>query len=316
MPGEDSLDRMDLVRAGDGGAHLLAASAALALLRRVGERSLVHEHPDVPVRRDSPQILLEPRLLDVRDPARLRRRPRPHFERVEHDHVDGPVIQGCIRGSVAPLEEARVRGARVRDLVVAHGRDDRSMREQVALLLEPDAPERVLARARHHVPRVQRKLRALRRGGPRHQRVVAVVGAVVAVDEDVEGAFSARLRGAREPGSLLPALDAIEILRRRLQRGEHDPMIGDGRALFHRETIRFARAVPDAAEVRLLRGPRHRHPAGKRLDQPGPHRHRHGRRGRRRSGLEPGQGAQLVAPRQDEQQEPDTGFQRHDATLH
>src|SRR5207253_9540235 len=45
VPGEDSLDRMDLVRAGDGGAHLLAASAALALLRRVGERSLVHEHP-------------------------------------------------------------------------------------------------------------------------------------------------------------------------------------------------------------------------------------------------------------------------------
>ena len=231
--------------------------------------------------------------------------------------MDGPVVQGRIGGSVAPLEEPRVRSARIRDLVVADGGNDRSMREQVPLLLEPDAPERVLARARHHVPRVQRKLRALRRGSPGDQRVVAAVGAVVSVDDDADRPFPVRLRGAGEPSGLLPPLDPVAILRRGLQRGEHDPMIGGGRALLHRETIRFARAVPDAAEVRLLRGPRHRHPAGKRLDQPGPHRHRHGRRGRRRSGLEPGQGAQLVAPRQDEQQgEPGTGFQRHDATLH
>src|SRR5207253_2551268 len=162
VPGEDGLDRMDLVRGGDGRANLLAAPVTLALvaLGGVGERSLVHEHPDVPVRRDPAKVFLEPRLLDVGDPAQVGRSPGPHLEGVEHHHVDGPVIQGRIGGSVAPLEEPRVRSARIRDLVVADGGNDRSMREQVPLLLEPDAPERVLARARHHVPRVQRTLRA------------------------------------------------------------------------------------------------------------------------------------------------------------
>src|SRR5438132_496840 len=66
VAGEDGLDRMDLVRSRDGSANLLAASATLlVVLRGVGERSLVHEHPDVPVRRDPAKVFLEPRLLDV-----------------------------------------------------------------------------------------------------------------------------------------------------------------------------------------------------------------------------------------------------------
>ena len=318
MTGEDSLYPMHLLRAGDDRADLVAAAVLRPRLRRMREGTLVHEHPDVPIGRDAAQIFVEPGLLRIRDAAPMRRPAGLHLEGVEHDHVHGTVIERRVGGEFTALEETRVGGAGVRDLVVAEGGNDGGVRQQIMLLLEPDPPQRFLARVRHHVAGVKRKLWPLGGRRSRQERVIPVVAPVVAVDEHVDGAFRPRCRRAGEPGGFVSPLDAIAVLRRGLQRGQHHAVIGDRRTLLGRQPIRLRRAVPDSADGGLQRRPRYRHFSGLRLEQPWTNGHR--RRawwrddGRR---LEAGQQAQLVAPCENEQyqQRPAAAFQRHDATL-
>ena len=139
--------------------------------------------------------------------------------------MERAVVDRPVGRPVLVLEVLRVRDAGVGDLVVADGGQQRRLREQVVLLLEPDAPEVRVLRVHHHVAGVQRELGVLGGGGADHQRVVAGVAAVVAVDHHLDGAFAARGRCAGEDAHLASAFDAVAVLRLRLQRGQRDAVL-------------------------------------------------------------------------------------------
>ena len=274
----------------------------------------MYEDPDVALFGHGAEVLLEPCLLRVAHARGIGRRGGAPFERVEHRDVHWPVIERAVCGPVRRPEPARVRRAAVGHLVVAEGRNDGRLGQELALLFEPDAPRLEIGGVRHHVPGVERELRMLRGRRPRDQRVIAGVAAVIAVDEERHRRFGTGCRSAAEDEAVGGALDPVAVLRRGVQRRQGDAVVRGRRGLLH-QLIRLRGPEPHAPPRWLCGHPGDRELSRQWIEQPGAHHDARRRKRRRGAPLQPGDLAHVVAPFRSEQEGERTQKDPHGADL-